>query len=112
QSVSLPVVSSSQNGPGTADTSTTYFDNFGQAIWSKDADGFLSYAAVDPATGAVTKTIADVDTTRTSDFTGLPSGWSTPAGGGLHLVTQREVDNLGRTTKLTAPGGNITYTVF
>ena len=39
----------------------------------------------------------------------LPSGWSTPSGGGLNLVTHDQVDALGRTTKETSPGGNITY---
>ncbi len=107
-----PVVSSSQDGPGTADTSTVSLDAYGRTVWAKDADGFLSYVAYDQATGAVTKMIADVDTTHTSDFTGLPSGWSTPSGGGLHLITQHEVDGLGRDTKLTDPLGNITYTVF
>jgi hypothetical protein len=29
--------------------------------------------------------IADVNTATTSDFTGLPSGWSTPGSGGFHL---------------------------
>src|SRR5262249_55208997 len=75
-------------------------------------DGFVHYTAYDVATGAVTKTIVDVDTNRTNDFTGLPSGWATPTGGGLHLLTQYEVDALGRTTKLTDPAGNVTYTVY
>jgi RHS repeat-associated protein len=110
--VSEPVVSASQNGPGTADIETTFFDVYGRPIWTKDADGFITYTAYDQATGAVVKTITDVDTTRTSDFTGLPSGWSTPSGGGLHLITQYQVDSLGRTTKLTDPNGNITYTVY
>src|SRR5260370_12850906 len=42
----------------------------------------------------------------------LPSGWTTPTGGGLHLKTLMAVDGLGRTTKLTDPLGNITYTVY
>src|SRR5262249_14896829 len=54
----------------------------------------------------------DVDTARTGDFQNLPAGWATPAGGGLHLVTQYEVDGLGRRTKATDPRGNVTYTVY
>ncbi len=107
-----PVVSSAQNGPGSADTAMVSLDVYGRAAWAKDGDGFLSYVAYDQATGAVAKTIADVDTTHTSDFTGLPSGWSTPSGGGLHLITQHEVNGLGRETKLTDPAGNVTYTVY
>jgi RHS repeat-associated protein len=110
--VSQPVISAAQNGPGTADVSTTFYDTYGRSIWQKDADGFITYTAYDQATGAVVKTITDVDTTKTGDFTNLPSGWSTPSGGGLHVVTQMQVDALGRTTKLTDPNGNITYTVY
>jgi RHS repeat-associated protein len=112
ETVSKPVISAAQNGPGTADVSTTYFDSYGRAIWTKDADGFLNYTQYDPATGAVVKTITDVDTSRTGDFQNLPSGWSTPAGGGLHLITLMQVDSLGRTTQLTDPNGNMTYTVY
>src|SRR5262249_61315327 len=39
-------------------------------------------------------------------------GWTTPAGGGLHLITRMAVDSLGRTVKLTDPNGNVTYTAF
>jgi hypothetical protein len=110
--VTAPTVSSGQNGPGTADTTTIFFDSDGRAIWYRDADGFLEYTEYDDATGAVVKTISDVDTTQTSDFSNLPSGWSTPTGGGLHLITTMEVDDQGRTTKETDPNGNITYTVY
>ena len=110
--VSKPVVAAGQNGPGTADVETTVDDSYGREMWHKDADGFLTYTAYDPATSAVVKTIQDVDTTKTGDFTGLPAGWSTPPGGGLHLITRTEVDALGRTTALTRPDGNVTYTLY
>jgi len=112
KTVTLPVISSGQNGPGTADTSTTFFDVHARPIWHKDGDGFLHYTEYDTATSAVKKSITDVDTTETSDFHSLPSGWSTPSGGGLHLITQLEIDGLGRATKVTAPQGNVTYTVY
>ncbi len=70
------------------------------------------YTAYDPATGAVTTSITDVDTTKTSEFQNLPTGWVTPTGGGLNLVTQDQVDSEGRTTKETSPAGNVTYTVY
>jgi RHS repeat-associated protein len=110
--VTLPVISAAQNGPGVADVQTTYFDGFGRPVWSKDGGGYLSYTAYDPATGAVSKTIDDVNTADTGDFTGLPSGWSTPSGGGLELVTQYVVDALGRPTKVTDPDGNVSYAVY
>jgi RHS repeat-associated protein len=108
----LPVISAAENGPATADVSTTFFDQYQRPIWNKDADAFLNYTAYDQATGAVIASIQDVDTTQTGEFTNLPSGWSTPSGGGLNLVTQYTVDPLGRATKLVDPNGNVTYIVY
>jgi RHS repeat-associated protein len=112
--VTKPGISATQNGPGTSnpDTETQYFDQYGRPTWHKDGDGFINYTEYDQATGSVSKTITDVDTTKTSDFMNLPSGWVTPAGGGLHLKTLMTVDALGRTTKLTDPAGDVTYTVY
>ena len=110
----LPAVPTGQNGEGTADSSTDVYDTAGRLVWSQDALGYLSYIEYDAITGAVTKRIADVDTTETSDFdaTWLPAGWTTPAGGGKHLVTSYEGDAVGRTTKTVAPDGTVTYTVY
>ena len=112
QTITLPVVTTAQNGPGTADVASRVYDTSGREIWSKDADGFLRYTQYDAATGAAVKMIQDVDTSRTSDFQNLPSGWATPSGGGLHLVTSYDVDSLGRTIKSIDPNGNVTYTVY
>jgi YD repeat-containing protein len=106
------VISSTQNGPGTADVQTTFYDNYAEPIWTKDADGFINYNAYDIPTGAVTKTITDVDTTHTGDFQNLPPGWITPSGGGLHLIWSYVVDGLGRPTQVTDANGNITYLVY
>jgi RHS repeat-associated protein len=111
QTVTAPAATASQNGPDAPAVTTTFFDGYGRPVWTRDADDFLSYTEYDPATGAAVKTITDVDTAQTADFTGLPAGWSTPAGGGLHLKTQMLVDSLGRATKVTAPNGTVRYTV-
>jgi hypothetical protein len=108
----LPVISAAQNGPAVADVTTTFFDQFGNATWFKDGDGFITYDAYDAATGALVTNIDDVDTTKTSEFQNLPSGWSTPTGGGLNLITTDVVDALGRTTKETSPAGNVTYWIY
>ncbi len=112
QTTTLPVVSAGQNGSGVADVTERVFDSVGRTIWTKDADGFLMYAAYDEQTGSVIKTIIDVDTTQTSSFADLPAGWVTPSGGGLHLLSTYEADTLGRTTASTDPNGSITYTVY
>jgi len=108
----LPTVTTAENGSGTANTTAVVYDAFGRPVWTKDANGSIHYAQYDTLTGAVVKTIADVDTTQTSTFTNLPSGWTTPAGGGLQLTTTYVVDGLGRVTKETDPNGEITYTVY
>src|SRR5262245_17288369 len=87
-------------------------DSYGRPVWSRDGDGFLSYTEYDPFTGAVVKAISDVNTTQTGDFSGLPSGWGTPAGGGLHLSSNWEVDALGRVVKETDPASKVSYTVY
>ncbi len=108
----LPVIDTTQNGSGVANSTDAVFDVDGRLTWQRDADGFLHYTEYDHRTGAVTKTIADVDTTQTADFTGLPTGWSTPASGGLHLTNTYEVDGLGRVTRATDANGNVDYTVY
>ncbi|MBX9582001.1 MAG: hypothetical protein K2X87_16980 [Gemmataceae bacterium] len=108
----LPAVTTGRNGSGTADAATTVFDSYGRPVWAKDGGGFIRYTEYDAATGAVTKAIADVDTAQTGTFSNLPSGWTTPTGGGLHLTTATEVDALGRATKTTAPNGRIDYAVY
>jgi RHS repeat-associated protein len=117
--VKRPKVSTAQNGPGNddntlPDTETTAYDPYGRSIWFRDADGFLTYTAYDQATGAVVKSITDVNTNNTGDFSNLPQGWSTPLGdtNPLHLITQTVVDTLGRATKVTDPNQNVTYTVY
>jgi RHS repeat-associated protein len=108
----LPVVGADQNGPGSAAVSSLAFNQVGQETWSKDADGFLVYTAYDPTSGSVVKRIEDVNTALTGTYTGLPAGWSTPAGGGLHLTTTYELDSLGRQIRETDPNGNVDVTVY
>jgi len=111
ETVSLPVIASTQDGPGTADVTTTFYDVAGRPTWIKDGDGHIAYTAFDNATGGVTRTIADVNTTQTTDFTGLPPGWASPAGP-VHSITLYQVDGLGRTTRVNDAVGRITYVVY
>jgi RHS repeat-associated protein len=108
----LPTVTTAENGPNTATSSTVVFDGDGRPIWQQDAAGFLTYTAYDAATGAVVKQIVDVNTADTTDFADLPSGWSTPTGGGLELISAYQVDALGRVTQATSPGGTVSYVVY
>jgi RHS repeat-associated protein len=131
-----PVVSTSQNGSGTATTTQTVYNQYGQPVWTMDAKGFITYTAYDNATGAVIQSVQDVNTANLSDLANysgtypggtltfgtngynqygvpqLPAGWATPTGGGLNLVTTNYVDNLGRTIEQISPGGDITLYVY
>ena len=51
-------------------------------------------------TGGLLQRIDDVDTSIVS---GAPTGWTTPADGGLNLVTDYQVDDLGRETEELDP---------
>ena len=82
--VTYPTITTAQNGSNSAVSEMVVIDDLGKPVWTKDAAGYINYMAYDLATGAVILTIADVDTTQTSTFANLPSGWSTPGGGGLH----------------------------
>lgn len=110
--VTLPTITTAQNGSNSATSAMSVNDAFGRPIWYKDEGGFITYTAYDDLTGSVVKTIIDVDTTQTGTFANLPSGWTTPSGGGLHLTTAYEVDALGRATKATYPNGRVDYTVY
>jgi len=108
----LPTVSTGQNGSGSADSLTSVFNDQGRLVWSMDQAGFITAIEYDLSTGAVVKMISDVDTTQTSTFSNLPSGWTTPSGGGKHLTTSYEVYEFGRVTKETTPEGRINYNVY
>ncbi len=110
--VTRPTATTGRNGSNTAESDMSVMDDRGRVIWTKDAGGFLAYTEYDDVTGGVTKTIKDVDTTQTTTFANLPSGWSTPGGGGLHQTTAYELDDQGRATKTTDPNGNVTYVVY
>jgi hypothetical protein len=97
ETVTLPQVSTGQNGPGTNATQVSNFDTFGRTTSFTDADGYVKNTTFDSATGATTQEAVDVN--------------------GLNLVTSWVVDSLGRATKETDPSdantaANVTYTVY
>ena len=95
-----PVVPTSQNGSGIAVSRVEVFNKYGQRTWLKDERGFLTRFEYEEITGAMSQRIEDVDTARVND---APAGWTTPAGGGLHLVTDYQSDDQGRITQELGP---------
>jgi len=78
--VTAPPIATSQNGPAASDVTTTVYDDYGRPIWTRDGDGYLNYILHDNATGAVLKTINDVETAQTGEFQGLPPAGRRPPG--------------------------------
>jgi RHS repeat-associated protein len=99
KTTTLPVVPTGQNGTGTTDTITEIFDEENNLIWRRDPRGFITFWSYDLPTGALIQQISDVDGAKVT----LPSGWSTPAGGGLNLVSDFKHDALGRTVQSLGP---------
>ncbi|MCO6458897.1 MAG: hypothetical protein J5I93_26615 [Pirellulaceae bacterium] len=97
---SLPAIPTAQHGSGSADTRTERFDLYGNLTWLKNERGFLTRHTYDIPTGVRTETIEDVDTAQVSDE---PTGWTTPSGGGLHLVSEFDADARGRVIETREP---------
>ncbi|VTR96659.1 rhs repeat-associated core domain-containing protein : YD repeat protein OS=Isosphaera pallida (strain ATCC 43644 / DSM 9630 / IS1B) GN=Isop_2419 PE=4 SV=1 [Gemmata massiliana] len=70
----LPTVTTAQNGSNAATMVTTVSEAFGHPVWTKDQAGIITYTEYDTLTGAVVKTITDVDTTQTGTFAVKPGG--------------------------------------
>ncbi len=102
-----PAITTAQNGSGTSNTRVERFDQYGNLIWVKDERGFLTRFKYDVASGGLLQRIDDVATGQITDTPSVPSGWSTPSGGGLHLITDYTVDNLGRPTVEKGPQHNV-----
>src|SRR5260370_12070893 len=94
-----PVIPTNQNGSGVAAQMREYFDVCGNLIWKMDERGFITGFTVDIPTGAVTQRIDDVNTALVS----APAGWITPAGGGLHLITDYQIDPQARQIQSLGP---------
>ncbi len=109
----LPTVTAAQNGSGIAATVAIFYDLMGRPVWTKNADGHVRYTLFGVTTGAVFKVIDDVNyalltTGEKASF--AQTGWALPSG--LNLVTQYDVDGLGRTTQIVDPNGNVSYIVY
>ena len=66
----------------------------------QDERGVITHRVYDVVTGSMTRQIVDVDTDQMTD---VPTGWSTPTGGGLHLVTDYSHDDRGRIIQSLGP---------
>jgi RHS repeat-associated protein len=99
QTTIWPTITTNQNGSGTSNSQTVVYDLFGNKTWLRNERGFLTNYTSDPISGGLTQQIQDVNTS----ILPAPNGWTTPAGGGLHLITDYTVDVFGRQTQSLGP---------
>lgn len=102
QTTTLPAILTTQNGSGSSNSNQVFFDAWDRATWLMDERGFITNLTYDNATGGLIQRIDDVNTSITS---GAPAGWSNTSG--LNLVTDIQVDNLGRMTEILGPSNTI-----
>ncbi|GAA5120576.1 hypothetical protein JIN84_05765 [Luteolibacter yonseiensis] len=100
----LPVVAPEENGSGKTYQVASNYDSYGRLVWEKSPRGFITNYVYDVATGAVVRKIEDALVTPLS---GAPEGWVTPPGGGLHLVTDYDIDRYGRVIRELGPVHNV-----
>ncbi|MBZ0172519.1 MAG: hypothetical protein K8E66_09090, partial [Phycisphaerales bacterium] len=92
--VTLPAVSTSKNGSGSADTTKRYQLQDGRTQYTLAADGIVNYTAYDDVTGLVEEIVRDVDDGQTG-YTSPPTGFET-TDTGLHQITRFTYDDQGR----------------
>jgi RHS repeat-associated protein len=109
-----PIVTTAQNGSNSAISEDVFFDKYGRAIWTRNADGFIQHMEYDDGTGAMTLSITDVDTTAVTGEPneGVSGAWVTPSGAGLNLETTMVIDGLGRTVRVIDPSDKNTDTFY
>lgn len=102
KTTTLPVVSIEEHGTGETYTQVERYDFFGNSEWRKDEIGVLVFQVFDPLSGGLWQRITDVDTQRMNPGV-VPDGWSTPPGGGFHLISDFECDAQGRNLQELGP---------
>ncbi len=101
RTITLPAVTTAQNGSNTANTKVEAYDGYGRVEWTKDERGFITHTEYEATSAALKKKTEDVNTA--GGTSGAPFGWTTPSGGGLNLVSDYENDLLGRRTQELGP---------
>ena len=92
---------------GTTNSRVEVFDEYGFLTWIKDECGFLTRIKTDQPSGGLLQRIDDGNTGCIEDDPPVPDGWTTPEGGGLHLITDFEPDDLGRAKVALGPEHDI-----
>lgn len=92
--VTLPVVATTQNGSGTANSWKQKFDAYGRVTWKLDERGYITGYTYDLSTDGLTKVVEDAS---------VSTPWTPVAGSHLNLATDFTVDLRGRPTQSLGP---------
>ncbi|MEQ9617408.1 MAG: hypothetical protein RLN60_05175, partial [Phycisphaerales bacterium] len=107
RTTTLETVSTSNNGSGSSNTNSGYFNAQGENTFNKDELGVIAYSGY--GDGVMTVSVRDADTTQTGAgevFNGvtIPTGFSS-SGSPLHMVTEYAYDDQMRRTETTMYAG-------
>jgi len=92
ETVTLPTIPGSENGPNTTDDQTYTLDQYNRVTAYVDGDGYETDTSYDMGTGGITETKVD--------------------SAGLALTTDYVVNGSGQDTEITDPNGNTTYIIY
>jgi YD repeat-containing protein len=100
ETITLPAVSTTENGSGHSATTREWFDAQGNLVWSMNELGRVTYNQYDSLTGDLQWSIEDIDlATATSLGLTPPTGWTLPTSGGIENTTDYQYDALSRVTQ-------------
>src|SRR5436853_5679738 len=94
--MTLPVVTTSQNGTNTTDTRKQKFSAYGELLWQSNERGYITGFTYDLLTGGLTQRIDDAGSSSSPP-------WTPVSGTRLNLVTDLVYDMLGRLTQQLGP---------
>jgi hypothetical protein len=98
----LPTIPPSQNGTGDQYQQERYFNTYGQLMWEKDPRGVYTVYQYDLATGGIVQRIDDADVSLLEGRE-MAAELASEFTEGTSLVTDFQLDSLGRTLKELGP---------
>jgi RHS repeat-associated protein len=98
RTITLPVVSTNQNGSGIANTRIEECDSYGRVIWRRDEAGYITGYSYDPISGSLIQLIEDAS---------LGTPWTPVPGPHLNLTTDYKTDDSGRVIQELGPTHSI-----
>ena len=104
QTVTLPAVSTDQNGSGLSTVTRQWYDAEGNLTWTMDELGRVSYYQYDAITGELARSIDDIDAATANGLSLTPpTGWTLPTADGASQTSDFQYDAFGRIVRVLGP---------